>query len=98
MHIKINSNLIILYTDEINFELFLRTQEEIFEFWKLYGDEKMNVALRDKEVIFVSETGKTHELGMSDSCSYLNLVWTRSAYISYGLSVRVLNFIYGIRI
>ena len=82
----------------MNLELFLRTQEEIFEFRKLYGDEKMSVVLGESEVMFVSETGKTHELGTSKSCLHL---------ISYGLVVPKLgtvclleyfNFKYGIRV
>ena len=77
----------------MNLELFLRTQEEIFEFRKLYKDEKMSVTLGENEVIFVSETGKTHKVGTSKSCSYLNLIWTRSAYVRYGLSIRVFNFL-----
>ena len=58
-----------LYIDEMNLELFLRTQEEIFEFRELYGSKKVSIELGENAVLFVSETGATHELGTSESCS-----------------------------
>ena len=36
---------------------------------KLYGNKKVSVEIVEKAVLFVSETGNTHELGTSKTCS-----------------------------
>ena len=53
----------------MNLEIFLRTQEEIFEFRELCGNKKVSVEIGEKAVLFVSETGNTHELGTAKTCS-----------------------------
>ena len=63
MHMELK---FIFYIDGKNLELFLLTQELIFGFPVLYPDKNVTVTVDDNKIIFISETGQTHELGTSE--------------------------------
>ena len=42
------------------------TQELIFGFPELYPDKNVTVIVDENKIIFISETGQTHELGTSE--------------------------------
>ena len=54
-------------TDRLNLEVFLKTQEEMFGFPDNHPEEPMYVTVTAEKVSFVTESGKSYDLGTFSS-------------------------------